>query len=214
MSENRNWIDISVPLHTGMVHWPGDPEPLFERISEMKHGADATVTLCRMTAHTGTHMDAPCHFLEGGRGIDQFPLEIGIGVARVITIPANASTIGRGELQDKGIQRGERILLKTRNSAKRWDDLDFQPDFVAIDSSGAEFLAQTGIALVGVDYLSVGAFEADGVQTHQLLLRAGIWIVEGLDLSTVSDGAYELVCLPLRIQGSDGSPARVVLRPT
>ncbi len=213
MDDKSDWIDVSVPLHTGMVHWPGDPEPTFERISEIEQGAEVDVTLCRMTAHTGTHMDAPCHFLRGKCGIDQFPLEVGIGVARVISVPAESRVIGRAELEGKGIRRGERILMKTRNSSKRWDNLDFQPDFVAINRSGAEFLAETGVVLIGVDYLSVGLFAGDGAETHKILLEAGIWIVEGLNLMAVTDGDYELVCLPLRIEGADGSPARVVLRP-
>ncbi len=205
-------MDISVPLRTGIVHWPGDPEPNFERICDIEQGGEANVTFCRMSAHTGTHMDAPCHFLPSRTGIDSFPLEAGIGPARVIAVP-DSNVIRRDDLQDKGIQAGDRILLKTRNSAKPWSDLDFQFDYVGIDSSGAKFLVEAGIALVGVDYLSVGVFNGDGKETHTILLEAGIWIVEGLDLSGVDEGAYDLICLPLRIEGSDGAPARVVLRP-
>jgi arylformamidase len=206
------WIDISVPLTTGMVHWPGDPEPSFERISEIEHGEEVNVTLCRITAHTGTHMDAPNHFLAGAEGIDRFPLEVGIGRARVIAMASSVREIGRAELEGKGIRRGERVLLKTRNSGRRWDNRDFQPDFAALDASGAAFLRDAGAALIGVDYLSIGLFEADGVQTHQILLGAGIWIVEGLHLAGVEEGEYDMVCLPLRIAGADGSPARVALR--
>lgn len=196
-----------------MVHWPGDPAPSFERISEIEHGADANVTLCRMTAHTGTHMDAPSHFLAGERGIDAFPFEVGIGRARVVSVAGDARAIGEAELRDKNIRRGERVLLKTRNSARRWDNQDFQPDFAALNASGAAFLRQAEAALVGVDYLSVGLYEADGVETHRILLEGGIWIVEGLNLAGVKDGEYDMVCLPLRIEGCDGSPARVALRP-
>jgi arylformamidase len=213
MAEKANWIDVSVPLTTGMVHWPGDPEPNFGRISEIEHGADANVTFCRMTAHTGTHMDAPVHFVPGTGGIDEFPLEVGIGRARVIEIPAEANAIGRNELQGKGLGKGERVLFKTRNSRARWHDQDFQRGFVAVNASGAKVLSDTGVALVGVDYLSIGLFQADGAETHRILLNAGIWIVEGLDLREVPEGEYELICLPLRIQGCDGSPARVALRP-
>jgi arylformamidase len=195
-----------------MVHWPGDPEPSFEWISEMELGADADVTLCRMTAHTGTHMDAPRHFLRGGGGIDEFPLEVGIGRARVIRIHAEALAIGRRELEGKGIRTGERVLFKTRNSRARWNDREFQPDFVGLDAPGAAFLAEVGVVLVGIDYLSIGRYEADGAETHRTLLGAGIWIVEGLDLAVAEEGEYDMVCLPLRIQGRDGSPARVALR--
>lgn len=206
------WIDVSVPLTSGMVHWPGDPVPRFERISEIAQGEEANVTFCRMTAHTGTHMDAPNHFLAGGQGIDRFPLEVGIGPARVISMPAGVRAIGRVELEGKGIRRGDRVLFKTRNSERRWDDREFQPDFVALNASGAAFLRDAGVVLVGVDYLSIGLFEADGVETHRTLLGSGIWIVEGLNLAGVDEGEYDMVCLPLRIEGGDGSPARVALR--
>ena len=210
--EKRKWLDVSVVLRTGLVHWPGDPEPTFERISELEHGAEANVTLCRMTAHTGTHMDAPCHFLAGQAGIDAFPLDVGIGKARVISVPDDCSAIGAAELEGAGIERGDRVLLKTRNSKQRWQDLEFETGFVAVNASGARFLAQAGVILVGVDYLSVGLFSGDGPETHRTLLSAGVWIVEGLDLSSIADGHYELICLPLRIAGADGSPARVALR--
>lgn len=212
MPNQSSWVDISVPLHTGMVHWPGDPEPSFPRISEIEAGAEANVTLCRMSAHTGTHMDAPCHFLVGARSIETFPLELAIGPARVIAMPQEAAVISRRELEGKSIERGERVLLKTRNSSKRWDNVEFNRDYVGIDASAAEFLVDAGVVLIGVDYLSVGVFEGDGPKTHKTLLGAGVWIVEGLDLSTIDEGKYDLVCLPLPIVGSDGSPARAALR--
>jgi arylformamidase len=208
---DRHWIDVSVPLKTGMVNWPGDPEPRFDRISEIELGAVAAVTLCRMTVHTGTHMDAGRHFLADGSGIDEFPLEVGIGRARVIHCP-DVPAIGRAEIEGKGIQKGERILFKTRNSRARWDNREFQRDFVGLDASAAKFLAEAGVGLVGIDYLSIGRFEADGVETHKTLLGAGIWIVEGLNLAGVEEADYDMVCLPLRIEGCDGAPARVVLR--
>jgi arylformamidase len=207
-----NWIDISVPLASGIAHWPGDPEPSFERISEIAQGAAANVTMCRMTAHTGTHMDAPCHFLDGQDGIDRFPLSLAVGPARVIAVPG-AAIVGRAQLESKNIQPGERLLFKTRNSGRRWDDQDFETGFVALDASGARFLVERGVSLVGVDYLSVGLFQGDGVETHHVLLGGGVWILEGLNLSAVMEGEYELVCLPLRIAGCDGSPARAILRP-
>jgi arylformamidase len=211
MTTHNNWIDLSVPLHSGMAHWPGDPEPSFERISEIAQGAAANVTMCRMTAHTGTHMDAPCHFLDGKDGIDRFPLSLAVGPARVIAVP-RAPVVGRAQLETKDIKPGERLLFKTRNSDRRWDNQDFETGFVALDASGARLLVERGVSLVGVDYLSVGLFQGDGVETHQLLLGNGIWILEGLNLAAVPEGEYELVCLPLRIAGCDGSPARAILR--
>jgi arylformamidase len=212
MTNSQPWIDVSVPLRTGLVHWPGDPEPTFERISEIGHDSEVNVTLCRMTAHTGTHMDAPCHFLTGGIGIDQFPPEVGIGPARVVSISSTCSSVGRAELESAAVKPGERILLKTRNSNHQWHDRDFKTDFVALNASGAKYLAESGASLIGVDYLSVGLFEGDGTETHRTLMAAGVWIVEGLALAGINEGTYDLVCLPLRISGSDGSPARVVLR--
>jgi len=212
MSSQRAWMDVSVPLQTGLVHWPGDPEPTFERISELEHGADANVTLCRMTAHTGTHMDAPAHFLPGNApGIDAFPPEIGIGRARVI--PVDGPVITEADLETLELNQGDRVLFKTRNSRWVWANSDFQTNFVAMDASAARVLAQRKVALVGVDYLSVGVFKGDGAETHRILLSAGVWIVEGLDLTRVEKGEYDLVCLPLRILGADGAPARAVLRP-
>lgn len=213
MLNKYKWIDVSVPLRTGMVHWPGDPEPNFGLISEIDQGAEANVTFCRMSAHTGTHMDAPNHFLAGRAGIDTFPLEAGIGPARVIAISPESDVVSRDDLLNRGIQTGDRVLLKTRNSNKPWHHLDFQANFVGLDSSAARFLAEAAVTLVGIDYLSVGVFKGDGRETHEILLQAGIWILEGLNLSGASEGLCELICLPLRIEGSDGSPARVVLRP-
>lgn len=211
-SKSSSWIDISVPLRTGLVHWPGDPEPNFERIAEIEQGADVNVTFCKMTAHTGTHMDAPCHFIGGAAGIDEFPLEIGIGPARVVTVPSDRNAVGRDELEAAGVKPGERILLKTRNSKAEWHREEFTTEFVAVNASGAQYLAEHGASLIGVDYLSVGLFEGDGAETHRTLMSNGVWIVEGLDLSEVEDGEYDLVCLPLRIAGADGSPVRAALR--
>ena len=209
--ESNSWIDVSVPLTSGMAHWPGEPAPNFELISDIQHGAEANVTLCRMVAHTGTHMDAPHHFLPNGKGIDSFPLEYGIGRARVIEA-TGVDVVTRKELEGKRIQSGDRVLVKTRNSTVQWAPLEFRENYVGIDSSAAQFLVETGVVLVGVDYLSVGVYQGDNPQTHRLLLGGGVWILEGLALGSVSEGLYELICLPLRITGCDGSPVRAVLR--
>jgi arylformamidase len=205
-------MDISVPLTSGMVHWPGEPAPSFELISDIQTGSDANVTLCRMVAHTGTHMDAPRHFLKDGKGIDSFPLDYGIGRARLIEAP-DVDIVTRKELAGKGIQSGERILIKTRNSRLKWTTLDFQEDYVGIDSSAARFLVDAGVVLVGVDYLSVGTYRGDNAETHGILLSGGVWILEGLALAGVGAGIYDMICLPLRITGCDGSPVRAIVRP-
>lgn len=207
----KNWIDVSVPLTSGMAHWPGEPTPNFELISDMQTGSIANVTMCRMVAHTGTHMDAPRHFVADGKTVDAFPFEVGIGPARVIEVP-DVDIVTSKQLEGKGIQAGDRVLIKTRNSNEHWTTQDFQEDYVGIDSSAAKFLVSTGVQLVGVDYLSVGVYHGDNPETHQTLLGAGVWIVEGLALGPIKEGIYEMICLPLRIQGCDGSPVRAILR--
>lgn len=208
-----NWIDISVPLRTAMVSWPGDPEPILERISEIERGDTVNVTFLRLTAHTGTHMDAPCHFLAGKEGIETFPLETGIGPARVIQVPLSFSSIPPEFLEDKNIEKGDRILFKTKNSQDRWDLKEFQRGFTGLSASAAQFLVDRGVQLVGIDYLSIGVFDGDGPETHHILLGAKVWILEGLNLGDVDGGVYEFICLPLRIAGADGSPARAILKP-
>ena len=205
------WIDVSVPLHTGMVHWPDNPPVSIERELNMDRGDVCNVSKMSMGVHTGTHMDAPIHFIHGGIGIDQMPLTASIGRARVIEIGDTVS-IKPGELAGHDIQRGERILFKTRNSARCWQSDDFVEDFVYIAHEAAQYLAALGVQTVGVDYLSVGGSHVDGPETHQALLGGGVWIIEGLNLSQVEPGIYDLICLPLRIVGGDGAPARAILR--
>lgn len=206
------WIDISVPLKSGMVHWPGDPEVKIERVRDAEKGDRNTLSEVCMGAHTGTHMDAPLHFVRGGAGIDQLPLDVAMGRARVIEIE-DGESIRVEELQKHDIRRGERILFKTKNSSHVWQKADFVEDFVYISIEAARFLVERGVVLIGVDYLSVGGYKKDGSEVHKALLEAGIWLIEGLDLSKVSAGEYELVCLPLKIVDGDGAPARVVVRP-
>jgi arylformamidase len=208
----RKWIDITVPLHSGMVHWPGDPPVVIRRISSIEEGARSNVSLLRMSAHTGTHVDAPLHFLRGGRPMDAMPVEALIGPARVIAI-RHPERVTVEELEGRGIRRGERILLKTRGSAERWKRDAFDPNYVYIPQEAARFLVQRGVRVVGVDYLSVGGYRKDSLETHQTLLKAGIWIVEGLNLAGVGEGRYDFICLPLRIAGGDGAPARALIRP-
>ena len=206
------WIDVSVTLKTGMVSWPGDPPARISHDKEMERGDPCTVSLLEMGAHTGTHMDAPAHFVLGGIGIGEVPLDAAVGAARVIPIHDRES-IKPGELERHAIRRGERILFKTRNSERCWDTDSFVEDFVYISAAAARYLAERRVRLVGMDYLSVGGFRADGVETHQALLMAGIWLIEGLNLKLVEPGRVQLICLPLKIAGGDGAPARAILRP-
>lgn len=195
-----------------MVHWPGDPPVRIRRSRDMEQGDEATVSAISMGSHTGTHMDAPAHFIRGGRPIDRLPLEAVIGPARVIAI-RDRRLIRPEELCLHRIRRGERILLKTLNSTRGWGSRTFFKDFVALSLGGAKWLAKRGVQVVGVDYLSVGGYLDDGASIHRALLSAGIWIVEGLNLSRVRAGRYQFLCLPLRMEQGDGAPARAAIRP-
>ena len=209
----EGWIDISVPVHSGMVHWPKDPEIKVERVMEMARGDVCNVSHLSLGAHTGTHMDAPLHFIAKGKSIDQLPFEATIGLARVIEI-ADEESIKPEELRPHRIKADERILFKTRNSEESWRSNEFDEDFVYISREGAQFLAERKVRTVGVDYLSVGGYKRDGVETHHALLGAGIWVIEGLNLARVKPGQYELVCLPIKLEGAEGAPARALLRKT
>ncbi len=211
VTASGSWIDVSVPIADGMLHWPDNPPVTLRRVLDIDRDG-ANVSALSLGVHTGTHIDAPVHFLHGGADVAQLDPAVGIGPARVIEI-ADPVSVGREELESAGPQPGERLLLKTRNSDRRWAEEPFRTDFVFVTADAAEYLAQCRVALVGVDYLSVGGFAVDMEATHRVLLEAGILIVEGLDLCGVTPGAYELVCLPLRLVGSDGAPARALLRP-
>jgi arylformamidase len=205
------WIDVSVPLRTGMVHWPDNPPVRIERMLDIEHGDAANVSTLSMGSHTGTHMDAPLHFVRGGKGLDEMPLEATIGRARVVEIH-DAESVKAKELRPHGVRGGERVLFKTLNSARRWYEEAFIEDFVYVSQEAAHHLATQEVLTVGTDYLSVGGFLKDGVETHQALLEAGIWVIEGLDLAEVEPGEYELICLPLKVERGDGAPARAILR--
>jgi arylformamidase len=210
--DGADWIDVSVTVRHGMPHWPDDPPVVIERVMDIGRGDDCNVSHVAMGVHTGTHMDAPVHFIHGGRSLDQMPLGATMGEARVLEI-ADPHEITVEELQAHGLRAGERILFRTSNSTRCWQADSFIEDFVYISEPAARHLAEVGVQTVGVDYLSVGGYTADGVTIHRILLDAGIWIIEGLDLSAVGQGRYELICLPVRMHEADGAPARAILRP-
>jgi arylformamidase len=210
-SSKTQWIDISLPLKPGMVHWPGDPPFEIQRVHDMGKGDGANLSRIVMGTHAGTHIDAPSHFISNGKGADHMPLEAAVGPARIIEI-FDQESVELDEIRKHRIKQGERILFKTRNSAHPWDNDDFTEDFVFISEEAASYLAERKLRLIGVDYLSVGRFKSGGV-THRALLEAGVWIIEGLDLSRVPPGKYDLICLPLRIVGGDGAPCRAIVRP-
>lgn len=208
---NDGWIDISVRLRSGMVHWPDNPPVRIERMLDMEQGDVANVSKISMRSHTGTHMDALLHFVLEGEGLDEMPLTATIGRARVIEIH-NSESVKPYDLDPHEIRHNERILFKTQNSARGWPSAAFIEDFVYISQEAARYLAACEIQTVGIDYLSVGGFQRDGMETHQTLLEAGIWVIEGLDLSQVEPGEYELICLPIKVERSDGAPARAILK--
>ena len=209
---NNGWIDVTIPLRNGMTGWPGDTP--FERTltHTIAGGAGNNLSQFSSSAHAGTHMDAPLHFLPDAPSMDALPIEAVVGRARVIQI-RDAEAVRPEELEAHALQPGDRVLFRTRNSERRLTEQEFATDFVYVSPEAARYLAERGVRTVGVDYLSVGAFrEESGRETHRVLLGAGIWIIEGLNLADVEPGEYELICLPLHLVGSDGAPARAVLR--
>ncbi len=208
---NSSWIDISVYLKNGMVHWPSDPPLKIERISDMDKGDKNNLSIISMGVHSGTHMDAPLHFISDGKGIDEMPIEATIGPAHVIEIH-DTESIKPDELIKHNINENERVLFKTINSKKCWKDDNFRDDFVYISNEAAEYLVEQKVMTAGVDYLSIGGYKKNGTEVHRIMLGAGIWVIEGLNLSQTETGKYELICLPLKILGSDGAPARAILK--
>jgi arylformamidase len=203
--------DISLAITPSLPVWPGDPPVLLSQPSHLDRGDVCTITRLDISAHSGTHLDAPAHFIPQGATVETLSLDVLIGPCWVAAITAPGH-ITAEMLAALAIPPDvTRLLLKTRNSHLWAQGIDrFAEDFVAIAADGARWLVDRGVKLVGVDYLSVGSFD-DGVPTHQILLGAGIIAVEGLDLSAVAAGAYQLICLPLKIAGADGAPARAVL---
>jgi arylformamidase len=210
----KDWIDVTVAIRDGMVHWPDNPPIVVERVQDMARGDGANVSKLSLGVHTGTHVDAPVHFDSSKPGVDAIPLAALCGPARVIEI-ADPREVTVTELAAADIRAGERILLKTRNSPAAWQAPSFVEDAVHLTVDAARWLAARPVKTVGIDYLSVGGFTANnGHDVHHALLDAGVWIIEGLDLTHVPPGACELICLPLKIAGADGAPARAIVRPT
>lgn len=204
-------IDVTVPLSPDLPSFPGDPPLRVSATHRMADGASYNVTELTLGTHAGTHVDAPFHFLADGATVDALPLEILLGKARVVDL-GELDFVDRGDLEALDLREDLRVLLKTRNSGQLRQK-SFQEDYVYLTPGAATYLAQVGIKLVGFDYLSIEKFGSREYAAHKALLEAGVVIVEGLDLSDVEPGEYDMTCLPLRIAGGDGSPARVVLRP-
>jgi arylformamidase len=206
-----DWLDISAPMEPSMPTFEGDPPVAFERVKSLANGDVCNLTRIDMGAHSGTHIDAPNHFVAGGPSSEALALDAVMGPAWVVDTREQRGPITAGDLERLAIPPQEtRILFRTPNS-QLWERPGFQTGFVGLDASAAGALVNRRATLVGIDYLSIAPF-GDPTPTHVALLSAGVVILEGLDLRAVEPGPYELVCLPLRIVGSDGAPARALLR--
>jgi arylformamidase len=211
LSRSSEWIDISVPVSPGATPlWPGSTPITFDAWSSLAAGDPVNETVVRMSVHTGTHVDAPAHFLKEGATVEQLDPGAMLGPCRVTAFPG-VRTITSVLLEEAEIPAGtERLLLKTDNEL-RWSPR-FDDAYTALDPGAADWVVARGIRLIGIDYLSIQSFiESDEV--HLRLLTAGVVVLEGLDLSLVEPGDYELICLPLRLTGIEGAPARAMLRP-
>ncbi|MBF0520671.1 MAG: cyclase family protein [Nitrospirae bacterium] len=203
------WIDVTLTLSSDMVVWRGDL-PFYIRKKQSMEKDKMNLSEVTMSVHVGTHMDSPLHFIKDGLSIDRMPITTTVGPSRVICIKDRES-IKADELKKQDIKNGQRILFKTINSTEHLKRPQFYENYVYLTEEGADYLVSRKITLVGIDYYSIAQC-GKSETVHKTLLSANIWIVESLDLSEVSEGNYDLVCLPLKIAGSDGSPVRAILR--
>jgi len=202
-------IDVSVLLDATLPTYPSNTPFTLEPIKRIARGDSSNVSTIHMSAHAGTHVDAPRHFFDPGTGAEALPLEMLCGRARVVEIASRR--IAADDLAALDLSEDVRVLFKTHNS-RLWGDPAFHAEYVGVTESGARHLVDHGVKVVGVDYLSVEEFKSPGAPAHHVLLGAGAIVIEGLNLRDVEPGVYDMYCLPLRVVGSDGAPARVVLR--
>lgn len=203
-------IDVSIPLDTQLPTYPGNTPYRLEAVKRIANGDSSNVSTLHLSAHSGTHVDAPCHFFKDGAGAETLPLDLLCGRARVIELTTRKG-ITAEDLAASDLSEDVRVLIKTHNS-RLWGSPAFHPDFIGVTESAASYLLGHGIKVVGVDYLSVEEFKAPGAPAHHVLLGGGAIVIEGLNLRDVDAGVYEMFCLPIPAVGSDGAPARVVLR--
>jgi len=203
-------IDVSVPLDPNTPTYPGNTVFALEGIKRIARGDSSNVSTLHMSAHAGTHIDAPRHFFENAPASESLPLEMLFGRTRVAEVRSRKG-IDAGDLAALNLSEDIRVLFKTVNS-KYWGTAEFHTDYVGVTEAGARYLVEHGIKVVGVDYLSVEVFKQPGAPAHHALLGGGVIVIEGLNLRDVEPGMYDMYCLPLSIVGSDGAPARVVLR--
>ena len=211
---SQGWVDVTATLDPAKTPvYEGDAPMKFDFLWNMRKGDDLTLSVYSLGAHSGTHIDAPMHFVANGAPIDQVELDRLIGAARVIDIPDSVQAIDAAELNRHDWRGAKRVLFRTRSSLRGWmGSREFHKDFAYIAPDAAQLLADAGVRLVGVDYLSSEQFGAPAPRTHQILLGRGIPIVEGLDLRPVEAGDYDLIVLPLKVAGHEGAPARAIVR--
>jgi arylformamidase len=202
--------DVSLPIASEGLTFPGDPQTHVSVHQSIARGDPANVSALAFGSHTGTHIDAPRHFLQGGGPVDAIPLERLVGPAAVLELPDSVTAIGEAELRSRDLRGTRRVLFRTRNSSLL-SGPRFTPEYAYLAPDGAEYLLGLGVELVGIDYLSIERFDSKDYPVHRMLLERQVVIVEGLDLSEVPEGGYQFFCLPLRLVGLDGAPARAVL---
>lgn len=206
-----DWIDISYSLFPEMVVWPGDEKVSIRKTAQIgQDGSDANVTAISMSAHTGTHIDAPLHFIENGGDITSLPLSALTGIVKVIEIK-NLQEINIDELRQHSITKDDKIIFKTVNTETNWINEPFKANYVYLNPEAARYLVSVGVTTIGIDYLSIGGMET-GIEVHKILLGADIVIIEGLNMAAIDPGSYEMFALPLKLTGADGAPARVIVR--
>ncbi len=203
-------LDVSVPLKQGLPTYPQSPEFELQPIKRIADGASANVSRLVLGTHTGTHVDAPKHFIDDGAGVDRLPLDLLIGRARVVDINKRGP-ISAADLEAAGLREDLRVLFRTPNSAL-WNSDVFHEDYAHLTEGGARYLVEQGVKVVGIDYLSIEQFNKPGAPAHRALLANDVIIIEGLNLADAEPGMYEMYCLPLLVTGGDGAPARVVLK--
>jgi arylformamidase len=214
ISASNTWIDATATLDPATTPvYEGDAPMTFEFLKDMRKGDALTLSKYSLGAHSGTHIDAPMHFVRDGASIDRVSLEPLIGPARVIDIPDGVQAINAAELNRHRWRGSPRIIFRTRSSLRGWmHSSTFHHDFAYVAPDAAQMLADAGVQLVGTDYISAEQFAAPAPMTHRILLGKGIPIVEGLALAGVRAGDYDLIVLPMKVGGHEGAPARAVLR--
>jgi arylformamidase len=216
LKQMTSWIDVTQTLEEGIIFWPEDTPPQIRRSAALSNGDMVNATRLNINVHTLTHIDAPLHFLEGKADISQMPIECMTGKAKVYEINTGKNIsredVIKAEQRVGRIEKEDKILFKTHLSKRDWTKDNFYYDYPALTNDAAQYLAEKQIRLTGIDYLSIAPYD-NLVEVHEILLGNNIWVIEGLKLSDIREGNFEIIATPLKIKDSDGSPARVLLKP-